>query len=77
MALPSPPDLRFADGCAEDVLETHISWVFLAGERAYKLTKPVVLPFLDSGTAARVESVVLRARIRDNPAVAETVIGRS
>ncbi len=33
--------------------ETHISWVFLAGDRAYKLKKPVVLPFLDYGTAAR------------------------
>jgi hypothetical protein len=33
--------------------ETHISWVFLAGDRAYKLKKPLVLPFLDYGTAAR------------------------
>jgi aminoglycoside phosphotransferase family enzyme/predicted kinase len=33
--------------------ETHISWVFLAGERAYKLKKPLVLPFLDYGTPAR------------------------
>lgn len=36
-----------------EVRETHISWVFLAGERAYKLKKPVVLPFLDYGTLAR------------------------
>ncbi len=35
------------------VLETHISWVFLAGERAYKLKKPVVFAFLDYGTAQR------------------------
>lgn len=33
--------------------ETHISWVFLAGEHAYKLKKPVVLPFVDYSTAAR------------------------
>jgi aminoglycoside phosphotransferase family enzyme/predicted kinase len=34
---------------AEDVrlVETHISWVFLAGEFAYKLKKPVDLGFLD------------------------------
>src|SRR3954449_11549594 len=32
------------------VRETHISWVFLAGDRAYKLKKPVRLPFLDYGT---------------------------
>jgi aminoglycoside phosphotransferase family enzyme len=35
------------------VRETHISWVFLAGDRAYKLKKPLVLPFLDYGTPQR------------------------
>lgn len=35
------------------LVETHVSWVFLAGDRAYKLRKPVVLPFLDFGTAER------------------------
>jgi aminoglycoside phosphotransferase family enzyme/predicted kinase len=38
---------------AVELRETHISWVFLAGDRAYKVKKPVVLPFLDYGTAAR------------------------
>ena len=36
-----------------EVVETHISWVFLAGERVFKLRKPVVFPFLDYGTAER------------------------
>jgi aminoglycoside phosphotransferase family enzyme/predicted kinase len=36
-----------------DLRETHISWVFRAGELAYKVKKPIVLPFLDYGTAAR------------------------
>ena len=36
-----------------EVRETHISWVFLAGERAYKLKKPLVLDFLDYGTPER------------------------
>jgi uncharacterized protein len=36
-----------------EVRETHISWIFLAGERAYKLKKPLVLDFLDYGTPAR------------------------
>jgi len=36
-----------------DVCETHISWVFVAGDRAYKLKKPLVLPFLDYGTPQR------------------------
>jgi uncharacterized protein len=36
-----------------EVVESHISWVFLAADRAYKLRKPVVFPFLDYGTAER------------------------
>jgi aminoglycoside phosphotransferase family enzyme/predicted kinase len=53
-----PDELRAAlerdsGGSPVDVRETHISWVFLAGERAYKLKKPLVLPFLDYGTPAR------------------------
>ena len=36
-----------------EVRETHISRVFLAGDRAYKLKKPLVLPFLDYGTPER------------------------
>jgi aminoglycoside phosphotransferase family enzyme/predicted kinase len=36
-----------------EVRETHISRVFLAGDLAFKLRKPVVLPFLDYGTAER------------------------
>src|SRR5688572_2963601 len=34
-----------------EVIETHISWVLLAGEFAYKLKKPVRLPFLDFSSA--------------------------
>lgn len=33
-----------------ELLETHISWLLLAGEFAYKLKKPVTLPFLDYGS---------------------------
>jgi aminoglycoside phosphotransferase family enzyme len=36
-----------------DVHETHISWAFLVGDRAYKLKKSLVRPFLDYGTAQR------------------------
>ncbi|MGA9860329.1 MAG: AAA family ATPase [Solirubrobacteraceae bacterium] len=47
--------LHAADGHGASVQmrETHISWVFLAGERAYKLKKPLVLDFVDYGTAVR------------------------
>lgn len=37
------------------LIETHISWVFLAGDYAYKVKKPLALPFLDYGTLARRE----------------------
>ena len=33
-----------------EVIETHISWIFLAGEYAYKLKKPVKFGFLDFST---------------------------
>jgi aminoglycoside phosphotransferase family enzyme/predicted kinase len=33
-----------------ELVETHISWVLLAGAFAYKIKKPVTLPFLDFGT---------------------------
>ena len=35
------------------VHETHASWVSVAGERAYKLKKPVALGFLDYSTLER------------------------
>lgn len=38
------------------VRETHMSWVFLAGDRAYKLKKPVRFPFLDFSTVAAREA---------------------
>jgi uncharacterized protein len=36
-----------------EVRETHISWVFLAGELAFKLRKAVTFPFLDYSTPTR------------------------
>lgn len=40
------------DHAAADVqlIETHISWVLLAGDYAYKIKKPVALPFADFST---------------------------
>lgn len=35
------------------LIETHISWVLLAGEHAYKLKKPLRLPFVDYSTLAQ------------------------
>jgi aminoglycoside phosphotransferase family enzyme len=45
------------------VRETHMSWVFLAGPRAYKLKKPVRFPYLDFSALARREAAC-RAEIR-------------
>ena len=36
-----------------ELVETHISWVLLAGELAYKIKKPVRLSFLDFSTLAQ------------------------
>ena len=43
----SPP------AAAVEVRETHASVIFLAGDRAYKLKKPVRMPFLDYSTLER------------------------
>ncbi len=51
-ALACPESYAERPGAVE-VRETHISWVFLAGDRAYKLKKPVTLPFVDYGTRER------------------------
>ena len=56
----SPPDLiralrrqLAAGGAAVELVETHISWVLLAGDRAWKIKKPVRLGFLDFGSLER------------------------
>lgn len=51
IALTDPKAWRHAVDRVQ-VIETHISWVLLAGEYAYKIKKPVVLPFVDFGTLA-------------------------
>jgi uncharacterized protein len=44
------PD-SYPDGTARvEVVETHMSMVFLTGRHVYKLKKPVTYPFLDFGT---------------------------
>jgi aminoglycoside phosphotransferase family enzyme/predicted kinase len=46
----APAEILAALPAIERCIETHISWVVLAGEFAWKIKKPVVLPFLDYGT---------------------------
>jgi aminoglycoside phosphotransferase family enzyme/predicted kinase len=44
--------LEASEGRTVRLVETHISWVLLGGALAYKLKKPVRLPFLDFTTLA-------------------------
>jgi aminoglycoside phosphotransferase family enzyme/predicted kinase len=55
-----------------EVIETHISWVVLAGDYAYKLKKPVNLGFLDFSTRAR-RRLFCREEVRINRRLAPTL----
>jgi aminoglycoside phosphotransferase family enzyme/predicted kinase len=73
----SAPSLALAEAAyaacaAEEVRETHISWVFLSGDSAYKLKKPIVLPFLDYGTHER-RRWMCEEEVRLNRRLAPTV----
>ena len=46
-------DIELQSALNAELRETHISWVLLAGEAAYKLKKPVRLAFVDYGTLDR------------------------
>jgi uncharacterized protein len=52
--------------------ETHMSWVFLAGDRVYKLKKPVRFPYLDFSTLDRREAAC-RAEVALNRRLAPDV----
>ena len=52
-----------------ELIQTHISWVFLAGEYVYKVKKPVNLGFLDFRTLAR-RRRVCREEVRLNQRLA-------
>jgi aminoglycoside phosphotransferase family enzyme/predicted kinase len=54
-----------AGGGTVECHETHGSWVFVAGDRALKVKKPVVLPFLDYGTLER-RRAMCREEVRLN-----------
>lgn len=60
----SPPDVT--------LVETHMSFVFLAGERAYKLKKPVRFPFLDFSTL-HAREINCREELRLNRRLASPV----
>jgi uncharacterized protein len=49
----SRPDSFASESGLVTVRETHMSWVFMAGDRVYKLKKPVRFPYLDFSTLDR------------------------
>ncbi len=55
-----------------EVHETHASWVFVTGERAYKLKKPVALAFLDYSTLSR-RHAACREEVRVNRELAPDI----
>ena len=55
-----------------ELRETHISWVVLEGDRAYKIKKPVRLPFLDYGSLER-RHELCREEVRLNRRLAPDV----
>ncbi len=75
VAFLSRPDAYPASPGAVTVRETSKSWVFLAGDRAYKLKKPVCSPFLDFTTLAQREAAC-KAELRLNRRLAaQTYLG--
>jgi len=52
--------------------ETHMSWVFLAGDRVYKLKKPVRFPYLDFSTVDR-RAAACRAELKLNRRLAPDI----
>ena len=69
--LRSPAAYGGVDGAVE-VVETHMSFVFLAGARAYKIKKPVRYPFLDYSTL-RAREADCRAELTLNRRLAPNV----
>jgi hypothetical protein len=55
-----------------DVVETHAAWVFLAGDRAYTVKKPVLLAFLDYGALER-RRAMCREELRLNRRLAPRI----
>jgi aminoglycoside phosphotransferase family enzyme/predicted kinase len=55
-----------------ELVETHASWLLLAGEFAYKIKKPITLPFLDYGSLQKREACC-RAELDLNRRLASTL----
>jgi aminoglycoside phosphotransferase family enzyme len=72
VAFLSRPGVLGEPSAAVSCRETHMSWVFLAGDRAFKLKKPVRFAYLDFSTLARREAAC-RAEVKLNRRLAADV----
>jgi aminoglycoside phosphotransferase family enzyme len=72
VAILSRPESYGKAGVDVTCRETHMSWVFLTGDRVYKLKKPVKFPYLDFSTLEKRESAC-RAELRLNRRLAPDV----
>lgn len=66
------PGFYGADSGPVEVRETHVSHVYLVEDRAYKLKKPLLLPFIDSSTPQR-RHELCREELRLNRRLAPAV----
>lgn len=66
------PEAYGESGAQPACIETHMSWVFLAGDRVYKLKKPVRFPFLDF-TSLKAREFFCREEVRLNRRLAPGV----
>ncbi len=74
-AMRRPEFYGAGEQAAVEMCETHISWVFLIGDRAFKLKKAVVLPFLDYGSAERRRLMCEREVSLNAPLAGDIYIG--
>ena len=58
-----------------EIIETHAARVFLAGQKAYKIKKPVTLPFLDFSTEPQRRKALAREFELNHPHAPEIYLG--
>jgi uncharacterized protein len=57
------------------LIQTHISWVLLAGDYAYKIARPVRFVFIDLGTAAQRADLIEEGRRLNRRFAPEVYVG--
>ncbi len=71
----SAPETYGLSGEAVGIEETHAAMVFLAGQHAYKIKKPVKLPYLDFSSLERRKEICVRELEINRPFAPELYLG--